>query len=146
MRRREFVTLLGGVAAAWPLAARAQQSGPMRRIGVLMESAKEDADRTQQLARFQEELARLGWLEGRTLHTDYRLAAGRADQFPVLAKELVALQPEAILAVSTPVIAALQRETRTIPIVFLGVSDPIGSGVHRQLGAAGRQYHWDNAL
>jgi putative ABC transport system substrate-binding protein len=127
MRRREFLLALGG-AATWPLAARAQQSGPMRRIGVLMETAKDDADRTQNLARFQEGLESFGWLEGRTLHTDFRFAAGHGDQFPALAKELVALQPEAILVVSTPATAALQRETRAIPIVFLGVSDPIGSG------------------
>src|SRR5215472_11451582 len=129
MRRRAFITLLGGAAATWPLAARAQQSGErMRRVGVLEETAENDKDRNSQFAKFREGLASFGWVEGRTVHIEHRFAAADASRYQPLAKELVALQPEVILAVSTPVTAALQRQTSTIPIVFLGVSDPIGSG------------------
>lgn len=138
MRRREFIGLLCGTAAGWPLAARAQQSAePMRRIGVLMETTENDPERTKQFARFKERLASLGWEEGRTVHIDYRFAAAHGDQFQALAKELVALQPDVVLAVSTPAIAAIQRETRTIPIVFLGTSDPIGSGFVASLAQPG---------
>jgi putative tryptophan/tyrosine transport system substrate-binding protein len=127
-KRREVLTLLGGAAAAWPVVARAQQRGAMRRIGVLVIPAKDDVRTTAQLAEFRQGLERLGWVEGRNIRIDYRFAGGRADQFQPLAKELVALQPEAIIAFSTPTATALQRETRTIPIVFANVSDPIGSG------------------
>jgi putative tryptophan/tyrosine transport system substrate-binding protein len=138
MRRREFITLIGGAAAAWPLAARAQQSAePLRRIGVLMETAENDPERTKEFARFKDRLASLGWEEGRTVHFDYRFAAAHGDQFPTLAKELVALQPDVVFAVSTPAVAAAQRETRTIPIVFLGTSDPIGSGFVASLARPG---------
>jgi putative tryptophan/tyrosine transport system substrate-binding protein len=128
MQRREFITLLGG-AAAWPLAARAQQpSERMPRIGVLEETAENDKERNSQFAKFRERLASFGWVEGRTVHIEHRFAAADAARYEPLAKELIALQPEVILAVSTPVTAALQRQTQIIPIVFLGVSDPIGSG------------------
>jgi putative tryptophan/tyrosine transport system substrate-binding protein len=138
MRRRDFIGLVGGTAAAWPLTGRAQQSAErMRRIGVLMETAENDPERTKEFARFKDRLVSLGWLEGQTLHIDYRFAAAHADQFQTLAKELVALQPDVILALSTPVIAAVQRETHTIPIVFLGTSDPIGSGFVASLAHPG---------
>jgi putative ABC transport system substrate-binding protein len=138
MRRREFITLLGGAAAGWPLAARAQQSGERARlVGVLLETAEDDKERNSQFAKFREGLASLGWAEGRTLHIDYRFAAADASRYEPLAKELVALQPDVILAVSTPVTAALQRQTSTIPIVFLGVSDPIGSGFVANLARPG---------
>ena len=138
MRRRSFITFLGG-AAAWPLAARAQQqpSARMRRIGVLEETAENDKERNSQFAKFREELASFGWVEGRTVHFEHRFAAADAARYEPLAKELIALQPEVILAVSTPVTAALQRQTETIPIVFLGVSDPIGSGFVASLARPG---------
>ena len=137
MKRRDFITLLGG-AAVWPLAARAQQPGErMRRIGVLEETAEDDKERNSQFAEFREGLARFGWVEGRTLHIEHRFAAADAGRYQPLAKELVALQPEVILAVSTPVTAALQRQTSTIPIVFLGVSDPIGSSFAANLARPG---------
>jgi putative ABC transport system substrate-binding protein len=137
MRRREFITLLGG-AAAWPLAARAQQPGePIRRIGVLQDTAEDDPQRKKQFARFRDGLASFGWLEGRTVRIDYRFAAADSSRYQPLAKELVALQPDVILAVSTPVTAALQRETTTIPIIFLGVSGPIGSGFASSLARPG---------
>ena len=127
--RREFITLLGGAAATWPLAARAQQAERMRRIGVLMATAEDDPETKPRLEGFRQELQKLGWSEGRNVHFDTRFApAPNADEAKVLAKELVALQPDVILAQSTPITAAFQRETRAIPIVFVFVNDPIGSG------------------
>jgi ABC-type uncharacterized transport system substrate-binding protein len=119
MRRREFITLLGG-AAAWPLAARAQQAERVRRVGVLVVYGENDPDAQGRVAGLREGLERRGWTEGRNVRIDYRFAAGRADRFAPLAKELVALQPDVILAHSTPIAAALQQESRTIPIVFVG--------------------------
>src|SRR6516225_5854558 len=100
MRRREFIMLIGG-AAAWPLLARAQQA-EARRIGVLMAVAADDAEAREELAGFREGLARLGWIEGRTIQIDYRFAGGNPERFPVLAKELIALHPELIFAQSRP--------------------------------------------
>jgi len=128
MRRREFITLLGGAAASWPLAARAQQSDKMRRIGVLVGQAEKDSDVKARLTGFREALAKAGWSEGRNVNVDYRFAAARAEHVEALAKELVALQPDVIIAQGTSVTAALQRETNKIPIVFVTVSDPIGWG------------------
>jgi putative ABC transport system substrate-binding protein len=133
--RREVITLLGG-AAAWPLAARGQPQ-QMRRVGTLMASAEDTPETKAQLAGFRQGLERLGWVEGRNIRIDYRFAAGRTDRFQSLAKELVALQPEVILANSTPIATALQRETRAIPIVFANVSDPIGSGFIASLARPG---------
>jgi ABC-type uncharacterized transport system substrate-binding protein len=137
VKRRAFITLLGGAAVAWPLAARAQQAERMRRIGVLMGTAENDPDTNARLAGFREAVEGLGWLEGRNIRIDYRFAPAGAGA-PVLAKELVALQPDVILANSTPVTAALQRETRTIPIVFTGVTaDPIAEGFITSLARPG---------
>jgi putative ABC transport system substrate-binding protein len=127
MKRRAFISLLGS-AAAWPLAARAQQGERMRRISVLVGLAEHDPDWKARFAPFRQELARLGWSEGGNVLLDYRFAPAGA-QAHVLAKELVALQPDVILAQTTPVVVALQRETRTIPIVFVGVADPVGAGL-----------------
>jgi putative ABC transport system substrate-binding protein len=135
MQRREFTMLLGG-AAAWPLAARAQQAAA-RRIGVLMSTAADDPRVREHLAGLRDGLARLGWVDGSTIHIDYRFAGGNSDQFSVLAKELISLHPEVIFAQSTPVAATLQRETRTIAIVFVEVSDPIGSGFIASLARPG---------
>src|SRR6478672_11281688 len=107
MNRREFITLLGGAAASWPLGARAQQAERMRRVGVLVGSAEDESDIRARLAGFRQGLEKLGWSEGRNVRIDARFAAGRPDQFPVLAKELVALQPDVILAHSPPIAAAL---------------------------------------
>jgi ABC-type uncharacterized transport system substrate-binding protein len=129
MRRREFITLFGSAVATWPLAARAQQTDPIRRIGVLVGLAEDDPEMTARLAAFRQGLEKRGWSEGRNVGIDYRFApASSADQVQVLAKELIALQPDVILAHTTPITAALQRESRTIPIVFVAVPDPIGSG------------------
>jgi putative ABC transport system substrate-binding protein len=128
VKRREFITLLGGTAA-WPLAARAQQSERMRRIGVLTADAEDDPGVKARLAAFQQGLDRLGWSVDRNVRIDYRFAANNPDQYQPLAKELIRLQPDVLLAYTTPVAAAFERESRTIPIVFVNVSDPIGSGL-----------------
>jgi len=136
MRRRDFIAGIAGSATAWPLAARAQRAERMRRIGVLGILAEDDPQMKADLAAFRQGLERLGWSEGRNVRIDTRFAPAGA-QAQVLAKELVALQPDVILAHSTPVAAALQRESRTIPIVFVNVSDPIGSGFMASLARPG---------
>ena len=126
MRRRKFLGLVGG-AASWPVVALAQQPEPMRRIGVLVGLAENDPEMKERLAGFRQGLEKLGWSEGSNVRIDYRFAPAGA-QANLLARELVALQPDVILAQSTPATAALKPETSTIPIVFAGVADPIGSG------------------
>ena len=121
----------------WPLVVRAQQSATSWRIGVLMSLAADDPRAKAQLAGLRDGLARLGWVENSTIHYDYRFAGGDPDQYSILAKELIALHPEVIFATSTPVAAALQRETRAIAIVFVEVSDPIGSGFIASLAHPG---------
>jgi putative ABC transport system substrate-binding protein len=128
MKRREFITLIGGAAVVWPCAAHAQQPDRMRRIGVLMGFGENDPEAKAQLSGFMQGLADLGWTDGRNLRMDFRWAADNIDRMRMFAKELVDLRPEMILSGTTPVTAALQRETRTIPIVFAGISDPVGAG------------------
>jgi putative tryptophan/tyrosine transport system substrate-binding protein len=128
IRRREFITLIAGAAAAWPLAARAQQSEHVRRVGVLMAFDENDPEAKAYLSGFTQGLAELGWTDGRNLRMDVRGAAGNVDRMRMSAKELLDLQPDVILAHGTPSTAAFQRETRTIPIVFASVSDPVGEG------------------
>ena len=141
IRRREFITLLGGAAAMssslWPLAARAQQPNRMRSIGVLFALAEDDPENKARLAAFRQGLERLGWSEGRNVRIDYRFASASAERAQVLAKELVALQPDVILVQTTPFAGMMQRESRAIPIVFLGVSDPIDSGFIASLARPG---------
>jgi putative ABC transport system substrate-binding protein len=127
MRRREFIAGLGSVAAG-PLAARAQQGERVRRIGVMMALDENDSEAKIQLSGFTQELAELGWTDGRNVRMDVRWTAGNIDRMQMFAKEVVGLKPDVILANSTPTTAALQRETRTIPIVFAGVGDPVASG------------------
>lgn len=127
MRRREFVTLIGGAAVAWPLAATAQR-GERRRIAVLMGFSDSNPGYRSWVAAFVQRLAQLGWVEGRNVHIDIRWTNGEIELARTLANELVASKPDAIFAATTPVTAALQRETRTIPIVFVVVSDPVGAG------------------
>jgi putative ABC transport system substrate-binding protein len=128
MGRREFITLLGGTAATWPLAARAQQTERVRRIGVLMASAESDQEGQSSVAAFREELAKLGWVEGRNSQIEIRWAAADVEVMKRFAKELVTLQPDLILTSSTPATAAMLQQTRTLPIVFVIVADPVGSG------------------
>jgi putative tryptophan/tyrosine transport system substrate-binding protein len=127
MRRREFIAGLGG-AVAWPMTARAQQGDRVRRIGVLIGFFENDPEAKAYLYTFTQGLADLGWIDGRNLRLDVRWAGGSVDLARTYAQELVALQPDVILSDSTPQTAALQRETQTIPIVFVLVSDPVGSG------------------
>jgi putative tryptophan/tyrosine transport system substrate-binding protein len=129
VKRREFITLLGGAAAAWPLPARAQQPERMRRIGVFMPLAADDPIGQARIAALREGLAKLGWTEGRNIRIDTRwTSTGDLESMQRFAKELVALQPDLIVTQSTPITATLLQETRTIPIVFALVADPIGSG------------------
>ena len=137
MRRREFIVTLGGAAVAWPFAARAQQPDRMRLIGVLMAYAESDLAAPSWLAAFRAALAKLGWTEGSNLRIELRWSAADPDRIRTLAKELVDLRPNAIFGVTTPAIGALARETRTIPIVFAAVSDPIGSGFVANLAHPG---------
>jgi putative tryptophan/tyrosine transport system substrate-binding protein len=128
VKRRDVITLLGSATVAWPLAARAQQPERMRRIGVLMAFDENDPKTKDWLSNFTQGLAELGWTDGRTVRMDVRWAAGSVDRMRTFAKELVQLQPDLIVAGATPATAALQRETRAIPIVFVVVSDPVGAG------------------
>src|SRR5215831_97040 len=135
--RRKFLATLGGAAAAWPLAARAQQPEQIRRIGVLTGDAEDDPGVKARLVAFQQGLDQLGWSVDRNVRIDYRFAANNPDQYQPLAKELIRLQPDVLLAYTTPVAAAFERESRTIPIVFVNVSDPIGSGLVANLTRPG---------
>jgi putative ABC transport system substrate-binding protein len=137
IRRRDFITLLGGAAAAWPLAARAQQGGPMRRVGVLVGGAETDPEIQARLTAFRQGLERLGWSENRNVRIDFRYAQASVERAPALAKELVALRPDVILADTTPIAAGLQRESQIIPIVFVQVADPIGAGFVTSLARPG---------
>jgi putative ABC transport system substrate-binding protein len=127
MRRREFITLIGG-AAAWPLAARAQQGAPMRRVGVLMPYPEGDAEGQASVAALQRGLQDLGWTEGRNIRFDIRWAGGNPDKARAFAKELIGMTPDVIVPSSNQITSILQQETRTIPIVFVLVGDPVGSG------------------
>jgi putative tryptophan/tyrosine transport system substrate-binding protein len=137
MKRREFIRLLGGAAATWPLAARAQQPERMRRIGVLLSTAADDSESSARTAAFLKGLQQLGWIEGRNLRIDIRWAAGDAELYRKYAAELVALAPDVILASSSPTVAALQAATRTVPIVFAHAVDPVGAGFVDSLARPG---------
>jgi putative ABC transport system substrate-binding protein len=136
MRRREFIGLVGGMAAM-PLAAHAQQPVGVRRVGVLMPFAATHPSMKLEAAAFVSRLQDLGWTEGRNIQIDYRFAAGDAERMQVFAKELVALQPDVVFCRSTPVTAALLKQTRTIPIVFTLVSDPVGDRFVESLARPG---------
>jgi ABC-type uncharacterized transport system substrate-binding protein len=136
MRRREFIRLLVG-AAAWPLAARAQQGERVRRIGVLVTGAESDPEMQARMAAFRQRLEQLGWAEDREVRIDHRFADGDPGRHAALARDLVALQPDVLIAYSTPIAAALRHESGTIPIVFANVSDPIGSGLVASLARPG---------
>jgi putative ABC transport system substrate-binding protein len=137
MRRREFITLLGGAAAAWPLVARAQQPGGVRRVGVLTALSENDPEVKAWLRAFQDELQRLGWAQGRNIRIDYRWASGGHQRLPTYAAELVGMAPDVLFAAATPALAALHRETRTVPIVFAGVADPVAQGFVQSLARPG---------
>jgi len=137
VKRRTFITLLGGAVAAWPLAARAQQRGGMRRVGVLMHLAADDPEGQSRLAAFLQGLQEAGWAVGRNVNIDVRWAAGEADRFRKYAMELVALAPDVILTSAPPSIRAMQQATRTVPIVFVLVPDAVGTGIVDSLSRPG---------
>jgi putative ABC transport system substrate-binding protein len=136
IRRREFITLLSG-AASWPLAARAQQDGRVRRVGWLSGRDENDPLAKTFVSAFIQALAGFGWTDGRNVRIDLRWTRGDINRIPALAHELVGLQPDIILASGTPEIVAVQRETRTIPIVFPGAADPVASGIVPRLDRPG---------
>ena len=134
-KRREFVTLIGGAAAAWPLAARAQQSDGVRRIGVLTYLAADDPDLPARVAAFARGLQELGWIDGRNVRIEYRFGAGNTDRD--YAAELISLGPDVILVSSGSALAAVQKTTQTLPIVFVSVSDPVCAGYVASLARPG---------
>ena len=135
--RREFVGLLGGAAAAWPMAARGQQLGQMRRVSLLLGIAENDPEAQSRVKAFQKGLRDLGWLEGRNVRIDYRFSAGDPRRIKEHVAELVRLTPDVIVGNSTPVVAALRQATSTIPIVFAVVNDPVGQGFILSLARPG---------
>ena len=137
MKRREFITLLGGAAAAWPLATRAQQGERLRRIGVLMGTNERDADQQARISALVRALADLGWREGSNIRIEYRWASGDAKRLQAHAAELTQSGPDVIFAQGTPATAALQRGTGTTPIVFVMVTDPIIAGLVASLARPG---------
>jgi putative ABC transport system substrate-binding protein len=136
LNRRAFVTALGG-AAAWPLAGRAQPPERMRRVGVLMLWSKNDPFSQKSRSAFEQALGRFGWVEGKNIRIDYRFASGDPALFKTYAAELVGFMPDAILTSTTPGVAALREQTRTIPIVFVLVADPVGQGFVQSLARPG---------
>jgi putative ABC transport system substrate-binding protein len=134
--RRKFIAALCGAAMPWPLGARAQQGG-MRRVGVLMNTAEDSSETQARLALFVQGLRQAGWMEGHNLHIDTRWAAGEPDRFHEYATELVALAPDVVLASTTPAVTPLLQASRTVPIVFVGVIDPVGSGMVASLSRPG---------
>jgi putative tryptophan/tyrosine transport system substrate-binding protein len=134
MRRRDFICLLGGAAITWPLAARAQQRERVRRIGLLINLAADDPESQARRAAFQQGLQQLGWTDGHNVRIIARWGAGDADQIRSSAAELVAIAPDVILATSSPALTASQHATRTVPIVFTSVVDPVGGGLARPGG------------
>ena len=131
MKRREFITLLGGATVGWPFAARAQQPELMRRIGVLMNRGAANSEGQAGIAAFKQALQQLGWRDGRNVLFDIRWGENDPDRDRRDAAELVALAPDIILASGTPSVAALQHVNGTLPIVFVSVSDPVGAGLRR---------------
>src|SRR5262249_54144476 len=138
MRRREFGTLLGGSAAAWPLAARAQQPGGVQRIGVLVSLPADDPQAQVRNAAFLQGLQQLGWTVGRNVKIDFRWGASNADNARKFASELLALRPDVLLAPGTSTLAPLLQATRVVPIVFVHVADPVGGGFIENLARPGR--------
>ena len=137
MRRRDFIVLLGGTAATWPLAVRAQQTKQMRRIAVLMVLGADDPEGQARIAAFAQGLQQLGWTVGQNVQTDYRWASVNAEELRKCAAELIALKPDVILAHSSSAVALLLQATRTVPIVFTNVADPVGAGYVDSLARPG---------
>jgi putative ABC transport system substrate-binding protein len=137
VKRREFIALIGGAAAAWPLAARAQQGERTRRIGVLIGTLENDPEASLRVGEFRQALAKLGWSEGRNVVIEFRFGAGDPNRMRAQAKELTGISPDIVVAESTPAAVALRQETAAVPIVFLQVANPIGSGLVASLARPG---------
>jgi putative ABC transport system substrate-binding protein len=137
MRRREFITLLGGAAATWPVAAHAQQPSEMKRVGVLLNFAADNLEEQALNSAFVQALQQLGWTDGRNVHIDTRWTGGDAARTSKYAAELVELEPDVVLAVGTTVLGSLLQATRRVPIVFVQVTDPVGSGLVDSLARPG---------
>jgi putative tryptophan/tyrosine transport system substrate-binding protein len=137
MRRREFISLLGSAAAAWPLTALAQQTERVRRIGVLLNVAADDPESLTRVTAFAQGLQELGWIDGRNVRIDFRWGGADVERIRRYAAELLALAPEVILCSGTPTVAALEQATSTVPIVFVQVPDPVGSGHVESLARPG---------
>src|SRR5215510_5915939 len=128
MKRREFITLLGGAAVAWPLAARAQQPDRVRRVGFLISTAETDQEARNWIRAFEQRFAELGWTDGRNVRIEYRFGGGDATRMPQLARELLELRPDAVLASATMAATAVRQQTLSIPIVFVQVADAVSAG------------------
>src|SRR6478672_434954 len=137
LRRRQFLTLLGGAAVAWPLAAHAQQPERMRRIGVLMSTVEGDQRGLEYITAFAQGLAELGCTVGRNVRIEYRWGAGDLDRFRRYAAELIALSPDVVLATAGSIVGAFQQVSRTVPIVFVTTIDPVGGGWVESLARPG---------
>lgn len=137
MQRRDFITVLGGAAATWPLAVRAQPRGGKRKVGVLMPVVEDDPDSQARISAFRQGFADLGWKDGQNVQIEYRWAAGKIELIEQYAKELVALAPDVILVNSTPAVVALKKLTSSIPIVFSLANDPVGLGFVKSLSSPG---------
>jgi putative ABC transport system substrate-binding protein len=137
LKRREFIALLGGAAAAWPLAARAQQPERMRRIGVLLTLGESDPEVKASLTAFQEGLQQLGWAQGRNVWIDYRSASGDQERLKTYAGELLKMAPDVLFCQGVPALLALHQQTRALPIVFVQVSDPVSLGFVANLARPG---------
>ena len=137
MRRREFITLLGGTVAAWPIGVYAQQGDQIRRIGAIIAFARNDPEVQSYVNAFDQGLKELGWTDGRNVRIDYRYAAGDITEMHRITQEIVALRPDVIFASSTPITVALHQETLTIPVVFVVVSDPVGASLVASLSRPG---------
>src|SRR5262245_65401949 len=135
--RREFITLIGGVAAAWPLAARAQQPARLPQVAILRGEVAGDPEGLRNSGALVQGLQALGWTQGHNVRIEQRWAGGSVDAMKALARELVALEPSVIVVVSTPATAAVMQETHTIPIIFVQNFDPVGSGLVKSLAATG---------
>jgi putative tryptophan/tyrosine transport system substrate-binding protein len=137
MKRREFITLLGGAATAWPLAARAQQGDRIRRVGMLLAFTENDPDMRARISAFRQRFTDLGWTDSRNVRIDYRFSGSDIERLRANAKELLALAPDIMFAHSNPGLAALRQENRTVPTVFVQVADPVGSGFIQSLARPG---------
>ncbi len=137
MSRREYITLLGGAAATWPIAARAQQGERVRRVGIFMPGAADNSEYQDRNVAFLQALAEKGWAVGRNARFDYRWGAGQIERYRAFAEELVALAPDVILGNGTATVRALQQTTRSVPIVFANITDPVGNGLVASLARPG---------